>query len=161
MKLFQNIFKNSDITICAPIKGKLVSIKTVNDPTFKDEILGKGIAIIPYEGKIYAPDSGTVSSVFPTGHAVIMVMNSGVELLIHFGIDTVKLNRDYFKVHVQNGQKVLKGELLIEADMEKIKEKGYDVITPVVVCNTEEFSQIEVVQEKEIQSGECVMILKQ
>ena len=118
-------------------------LKNVNDPTFSEEILGKGIAIVPAEGKVYAPADGEISTVFPTGHALGLTTEDGIELLIHIGLDTVQLNGQHFTIKTEAGKKVKKGDLLVEADLEKIKEAGYDVITPMIVCNTTDFASVE------------------
>lgn len=160
MKLFQNILpKNKGIQISAPMEGKLVSIREVSDPTFSEEILGKGVAIIPSENQVFAPVDGTIRTVFPTGHAIAIVANEGAEILIHVGIDTVKLNGRHFSIHVKEGDVVKKGVLLIEADIKQIKAEGYDVITPVIVCNSQDFTKIEIEKTKEVVQGEGIMYL--
>ena len=103
----------------------------------------KGIAIVPAEGKVYAPADGEISTVFPTGHALGLTTEDGIELLIHIGLDTVQLNGQHFTIKTEAGKKVKKGDLLVEADLEKIKEAGYDVITPMIVCNTTDFASVE------------------
>ena len=113
------------------------------DPTFREEILGKGIAVLPAEGRIYAPCDGTVTTVFPTGHAVAVTSDEGAEILIHVGLDTVKLEGNGFSVRTEAGSRVKRGELLLEADISFIKNAGYESITPVIVCNTSEFSSVE------------------
>ena len=118
-------------------------LKNLHDPTFSEEILGKGIAIVPAEGKVYAPADGEISTVFPTGHALGLTTEDGIELLIHIGLDTVQLNGQHFTIKTEAGKKVKKGDLLVEADLEKIKEAGYDVITPMIVCNTTDFASVE------------------
>lgn len=126
--------KEKGIEIGSPVKGKTVAISNVSDPTFGEEILGKGVAIIPAEGRIYAPADGTIEMLFDTMHAVSMTTSEGVELLIHIGLDTVALKGEHFTAYKGNGDSVKKGELLIEADLDAVKKAGYDVITPVVVC---------------------------
>ena len=135
--------KEKGIEIGSPVKGKTVAISNVSDPTFGEEILGKGVAIIPAEGRIYAPADGTIEMLFDTMHAVSMTTSEGVELLIHIGLDTV----------------ALKGELLIEADLDAVKKAGYDVITPVVVCNTSDYQTVETVTDQEVEPGDTVLIL--
>lgn len=161
MKLFQNLFaKDNGIKIGAPVAGKLVSISEVSDPTFGEEILGKGAAIIPSEGKIYAPADGTVSTVFPTGHAVAMTADSGAEILIHVGLDTVKLDGKHFTIHAKEDQQVKKGDLLLEADLGQIKADGYDIITPVVICNSDDFFEVKMADSKEVAQGDDILILQ-
>ena len=161
MKFFQNLFtKDNSIKIAAPVSGKLVNIKEVNDPTFSEEILGKGVAILPSGNQICAPADGTVSTVFPTGHAAAITTAEGAEILIHVGLDTVKLNGKHFKAHVGEGQKVSKGDLLLEADIEQIKAEGYDVITPVVICNSDEFSEFCPSQSGNVSQGDEILNLQ-
>ena len=134
--------ENKTLFIGSPIEGDVISIKEVNDPTFAEEMLGKGIAIIPSKGRVVAPVDGEVTILFETKHAVSITSDQGVEMLIHIGLDTVKLKGEAFTSHVKAGDKVKAGDLLIEFDIEKIKEVGYDIVTPVVICNTAEFSEI-------------------
>ncbi len=159
MGLF-DAFKKKEMVISAPLKGRCVSLKEVSDPTFAEEILGKGVAIIPTDGKIYAPAAGVVTTIFPTGHAVGMTTRDGVELLIHVGIDTVALKGDGFIIHGKEEQKVEKGDLLIEADLDKIKAAGYEVITPVIVCNTDEYLDIIGHTDKEVSAGDDIISIK-
>ena len=113
----------------------------VNDPTFSGEILGKGVAIIPSEGKLYAPFDGEVSMVFETKHAIGLIKED-VEMLIHVGLETVSLEGKYFTAKVQAGDKIKKGDLLIEFDLDAIAKAGYDTITPVIVSNADDFANI-------------------
>lgn len=131
--------KEEKKTVLAPAAGKAVSLKEVNDPTFSQEILGKGVAIIPSEGKIVAPADGTISVFFETKHAVSISAENSAEIIVHVGLDTVNLKGEHFTAHKQQGDKVKAGELLLEFDMEAIKAAGYDVITPVIICNTPDF----------------------
>lgn len=145
MGLFDKILgkkENTAMIIGAPVNGECVPLSEVSDPTFGEGILGKGAAIIPSDGRIVAPVDGTVSTIFPTGHAVSITGDDGVELLVHIGLDTVKLNGEHFTKHVSDGDHVKKGDLLIEADIAKLKEAGFDVITPIIVCNTDDYSEV-------------------
>lgn len=128
--------------IGAPIEGEAVAISEVSDPTFGQEIIGKGMAIKPAVGKVVAPVDGTVAMLFETKHAVAVTSEAGTEILIHIGLDTVTLKGEHFTAHVQAGQKVKAGDLLIEFDIEAIKAAGFDVISPVVICNTADFAAI-------------------
>ncbi|MEF9990870.1 MAG: PTS glucose transporter subunit IIA [Romboutsia sp.] len=134
--------KEEAMMIGSPIEGEAVSINEVNDPTFASEMLGKGVAIKPAKGRVVAPVSGEITIVFETKHAISIVSETGVEILIHIGLDTVKLKGEYFTTHVKVGDKVEVGDLLLEFDVEKIKEAGYDTITPMVVCNSAEFGNV-------------------
>lgn len=161
MKLFQNLFgKDSGIVVAAPVSGKLVSIKEVNDPTFSEEILGKGVAVIPSDGRICAPADGTVNTVFPTGHAAAMTSSDGAEILIHVGLDTVKLDGKHFTIHACEGQEVKKGDLLLEADIEQIKAEGYDIITPIVICNADAFSEFQMAETETVASGDVILTIR-
>lgn len=134
---------NSKRQILAPVSGKAVPMSEVNDPTFSQEILGKGVAIVPSEGKVVSPVDGEVVVVFETKHAVSIRTSYGAELIVHIGLDTVNLGGKYYTAYVSPGDHVKAGDLLVEFDMEKIKEEGYDVITPVLVCNTPDFPNME------------------
>ena len=142
------------ITVKAPLTGEAVALKNVNDPVFADEIMGKGIAIIPTEGKVVSPVNGTIEMLFDTKHAIALKDENGVEMLIHIGLDTVKLGGKHFNAHVKQGDKVTVGTLLVDFDMEKIKEEGYDCITPVVITNGAEFGEILAIDDKSVTKGE-------
>ena len=156
---FKSKIKEKIISIGSPIKGKLISIKNVNDPTFAEEILGKGFAVIPSEGRAVAPADGIINIVFETKHAISMTSNEGAEILIHIGLDTVNLKGEHFTTFVQPEQSVKKGDLLLEFDMEAIKTAGYDVTTPIIICNPDSFKNIDIVAEKEVELNEEVMQL--
>lgn len=126
--------------IYSPMKGKVVSLVETEDEAFASKALGEGVAIIPEEGKVYSPVDGLITSVFPTKHAIGITANSGIELLIHVGIDTVNLEGKYFKNFIKEGQKVQRGDLILEFDINSIKSSGYKIITPVVVVNSDEFT---------------------
>jgi PTS system beta-glucosides-specific IIC component len=122
--------------IRAPVEGTVVPLSEVNDPTFSQEILGKGVAIIPAKGRIVAPADGILTVVFETKHAISITTPEGAEIIVHVGLDTVNLKGEHYTAHKKQGDKVKAGELLLEFDMAAIKEAGYEVITPVIVCNT-------------------------
>ena len=120
--------------ILAPVSGKAIPMSQVADPTFSQEILGKGVAIVPDSGTFVAPASGEVAVMFETKHA-----DCGAEFIIHIGMDTVNLKGQYFNACVAQGDRVKAGDKLVEVDLEKVKEAGYDVTTPIVICNTPNF----------------------
>lgn len=144
--LEENIENNNEVpvesVIYAPIEGKAVSLKQVDDPTFSEEIMGKGAAIIPTVGRAVSPVDGVVSALFETKHAIGITSEDGVEILIHIGLDTVKLGGKHFTAHIKAGDKVKKGDLLVEFDIEAIKKAGYDIITPVLVTNAYDYKDV-------------------
>ena len=125
--------------IAAPVNGTVIALEQVEDEAFAQGAVGKGAAILPTDGKICAPADGQISMVFPTGHAVGMQCDNGAELLIHVGLNTVELNGKYFTVHVKDGDTVKKGQLLLECDIEQVRQAGYPLTTPVLVTNADEF----------------------
>lgn len=149
--------KDDGMTIVSPIKGEAVELSKVSDPTFGEGMLGKGIAIVPTEGKVYAPADGEISMMFETRHAVSMVTTQGVELLIHVGLDTVSLKGDGFEAHVQSGDQVKQGDLLLTVDLAKIKEAGLDTISPVVVCNTDDYKDVQAIQFTSVEPGDSLI----
>lgn len=157
-----HIFKKKDTkhVLGAPAAGKAVSVKEVNDPTFSEEILGKGVAVIPSEGKIYAPADGEIGMVFDTLHAVSMTTDYGAEILIHVGLDTVQMKGEGFEGHVKAGDKVKKGDLLLTVDLEKVKAAGYDTITPMLVCNTADYAAVEAMAGKDVAAGDDVLSIE-
>ena len=128
MGFFKKLFGKKTDDFYAPMAGKAVPITEVPDPTFSEGMLGNGIAIEPAEGKVYAPCDATVDMMFTTGHAVSLVADCGAEILIHVGLETVGLEGKPFTIHVANGDKVKKGQLLLEADLEAIKAAGLPII---------------------------------
>jgi len=151
--------KEYEDVIGAPLKGEAVPITEVNDPTFAEEMLGKGMAIKPAEGKVYAPFDGTVAMIFDTKHAVSLVSEKGAEVLIHVGLDTVMLKGKHYTAHIESGATVKKGDLLLEIDMEAIKAAGYDTITPIVVCNVEDYKDVIRTTGKQVEPGDTIMEL--
>ena len=148
-----------NITITSPLKGEVVRLDQMEDPAFAEETLGKGAAIISEEGVVCSPFDGTVQMVFETGHAIGLVSDEGVELMIHIGIDTVRLDGKYFEKLVKDGERVAGGQPLIKFDIEKITKEGYQVITPVVITNTETFADISVCREGSVGFQENLMSL--
>lgn len=147
----------AEMTVFCPVSGEAVPLSEVKDETFAGEILGKGMAVIPAEGKVYAPFDGTVETIFPTGHAVALKSADGVELLVHVGMDTVRLNGKYYTAHVQDGASVSKGDLLVEFDVQGIRSEGYDVTTPVVVTNTMDYTAVKMSKTGTVKAGEAVI----
>lgn len=156
---FKKKAKEYDDVIYAPLKGEAIESAAVNDPTFAEEMLGKGMAIKPAEGKVYAPFDGEVALVFDTKHAISLVSTKGTEVLIHVGLDTVMLKGEHYTTHVESGSAVKKGDLLLEFDMEAIKAAGYEVITPVIVCNADDYNDVIRTTGKQVDPGDVVMEL--
>ncbi|HKM98561.1 MAG TPA: PTS beta-glucoside transporter subunit IIABC [Buttiauxella sp.] len=128
--------------ILAPMSGTVLAMDQVPDSTFASGLLGDGAAIIPLTGKVIAPFHGEVASLFQTRHAIGLLSDSGIEMLIHIGIDTVKLDGQYFTAHVKVGDKIKPGDLLIEFDRQAILDAGYDLATPVIISNSDEYSAV-------------------
>lgn len=147
---------NTDIP--SPVAGQLIELSEVNDEVFSSGALGKGVGIKPTDGNIYAPFDAEIVSLFPTNHAIGLKSDTGVELLIHVGIDTVELNGKYFKSVVNQGQKVNKGDLLINFEPEKIAEAGYETDVIVVVTNTDQFETVESVTTLNLIEDNTVVI---
>ena len=145
--------------ICAPMSGEAVASSEISDLTFQKEMLGKSIAIKPSEGKVYAPADGKIEMLIETLHAVSMTTAGGAEIMIHVGIDTVALKGKYFKAYVKEGSVVQRGDLLLEFDMKAITAAGYEMISPVIVCNTDDYADIERVIGKNVRMGETIMKL--
>ena len=120
-------------------------------------MLGQGVAIVPSEGKIYAPADGEIAMVFETLHAVSMTADNGVEILVHVGLDTVELKGEGFEAHVQTGDKVKKGDLMLSVDLDAVQAAGYDIVTPIIVCNTDEYAAVEGLAGKDVVPGEDVV----
>lgn len=129
-------------TIFSPLKGKLLKLKDSKDETFASESLGKGALIIPEEGKVLSPINGTVTTVTPTLHAIGITSDSGIEILIHIGINTVELNGKYFKSTLKEGDKVSVGDILIEFDIDSIIKEGYSIESPIIIVNTNEYLDV-------------------
>ena len=142
-KLFGKTGEMNPNYVYAPMAGEAVAITEVPDPTFAGGALGNGVAIQPTDGKVCAPFNGTVDMMFETGHAVSLISDSGIELLIHVGLETVGLKGAPFQVKVQSGQKVKKGDILMIVDLEAIKAAGLPTITPVVVCNSFDYTDFD------------------
>ena len=143
----------------APMKGEVLDVAKSADPAFASKAMGEGVAINPSEGIVYAPADGTISLIFPTKHAMGITLNSGVELLIHAGIDTVKMNGEGFETFVETGAKVKKGDKLLSFDMDLVKEKGYKTQTMFLVADAKG-KEVEVVEAADADNNTKIMNLK-
>ena len=142
------------------LKGKLIPLGKVNDPVFSQEILGKGVAVIPEEGKIFSPARGEIVMICETMHAFTMITDFGAELLIHIGIDTVRMNGEGFTFYVKAGDKVEEGQLLAKVNLRKMVRAGYDMVTPMVICNSSSYKIQPVFQKEYVKPGDIVLELE-
>lgn len=154
------ISDNKETIICAPVSGKVICREDIPDETFASGIMGEGVGIKPEEEIIVAPFDGEITSVVDTGHAVGLTSSDGVELLIHVGVDTVKMQGDGFQVFVTEGQKVKTGEKLLKFDRDKIRKAGYSDTTAVLVTNSDDYSSVKTVAENVKQEDTMIIIEK-
>ena len=152
--------ENVLFSVTAPVSGKIVALSQVPDPVFSDKVLGDGIAIIPSEGKIYSPVTGTVASVAATRHAYGFSCENGVEILVHFGLETVGLQGEGFTPHVKEGDQVKAGDLVAEVDMKLLESKGINPITPVLICDSPEEMKMEVCEGNVKAGKDTVLTLR-
>ena len=153
------LFKKKKNSFLSPMTGKSVSIKEVPDETFSSEMLGKGVAIIPSDGLVTSPTSGKVSMIFETLHAISILADTGEEILIHIGLDTVKMNGDGFSSYVKVGDIVKPKDPLIKADLEKIKSDGFNPITIMLICNSTEFKSVESVTNIPVTNDSEILVV--
>ncbi|WP_175639405.1 PTS sugar transporter subunit IIA [Metabacillus schmidteae] len=157
--MFKSLFTQKKEPVHAPLTGKLVSLEEVPDPVFSQKMMGDGIAIDPSENQVFSPVDGEVVSVFPTKHAITIRSKSGAELLIHMGLETVKLNGEGFHVLVGEGDKIKIGNPIAEFDINKVSNTGTKIITPIVLLNGEQF-KIENRQSNQSVTGGQDMIME-
>ncbi|MEJ0230758.1 PTS beta-glucoside transporter subunit IIABC (plasmid) [Klebsiella michiganensis] len=148
---------SSENDIQAPMTGSILALDQIPDSTFASGLLGQGVAIIPSVGKVIAPFSGEVASIFQTKHAIGLLSDSGIELLIHVGIDTVKLDGVPFTAHVKEGDKIKAGDLLLEFDRQAILNAGYDLATPIIISNSDDFRALEIVSASAVNAGQPLL----
>lgn len=137
-------------TVGSPMRGNVIALSTIKDEAFSTGAMGKGVAIEPIEGKVYSPVDGVLTSLFSSGHAIGITSDTGVEILIHVGQDTVKLKGKYFTPQVKQGDRVKKGDLLMEFDMDAIRKEGYILTTPVIISNTGSYLDVIETEKKDI-----------
>ena len=142
------------------MQGDAIALEEVKDATFASGVLGKGFAIVPKEGKVYAPFDGTLDLVYDTKHALGMTSKDGIEVLIHVGLNTVELNGAHYTAHAATGDTIKKGQLLLEFDIDAIKKAGYDVTTPVLITNPDQFAEVQVEKTGAIHAGEKAIGVK-
>ena len=156
----KEVTKLEEETILAPIKGEVKPIEESSDAAFASGALGKGVVILPEQGKVYAPVTGTVTVLFPSLHAIGITSDAGIELLIHIGINTVQLNGEGFTAHIKQGDQIKQGQLLVEFDMNKIKEAGYSLETPVLVTNYADLKEVKNTNASSVQLQETLIEVK-
>lgn len=157
--MFKSLFSPKKEQIHAPLTGKVVLLEEVPDPVFSEKMMGDGIAIDPTQNQVFSPVDGEIVSVFPTKHAITIRSKSGAELLIHMGLETVKLNGEGFHVLVEEGDKIKKGNPIAEFDINKVSNTGTKVITPIILLNVKQF-KIENRQNNQSVTGGQDMIME-
>lgn len=155
-----NITDSKKIELYSHLNGTVVSLEDVEDEAFSSKVLGDGIAVDPSDGNLYAPCDGKVDMVFETKHAINIVSKDGCEILLHIGIDTVKLKGQFFESHVSNGQEIKKGDLLVSFDIEGIKNAGYKTTTPMIICNTDDYCSIKTIASGSVSTSDKLIEIK-
>lgn len=148
--------KNKTLELASPITGNILPIEEVPDKVFADKMIGDGLAIEPKKGKILSPVDGTIVTIFPTNHAIGLQSKEGLEILIHIGLDTVELKGEGFNRILQEGEVVKKGDLLMEFDIEKIKEAKKSTITPIIITNMDKVKEIRK-NSGEVEAGQQIL----
>ncbi|WP_373127884.1 PTS sugar transporter subunit IIA [Dielma fastidiosa] len=142
--------------IVSPVAGSLIPLKEVGDPVFSTGLMGEGIAVLPEDGKVYAPCDGEVIVIPPSQHAIGFRTKNGIEILIHIGTQS-ELIENEFKCKVKEGQRVERGDLIMTFDIQKLKAKNYDLTTPIVITNTKDFTDILTVDENKVKAGDKII----
>ena len=155
----ETVVSHEGITVKSPVEGTVKDLAEVNDNVFAEGLMGKGIAIEPKVGKVVAPFDGVVEAIFKTNHAIGLKSNDGAEVLIHIGLDTVNLEGKHFKSHIEKDQTIKAGDLLVEFDIDAIKKEGYDVITPVIITNSDNFKDVMAVKNGEVTNKDDLLKL--
>lgn len=158
-KTVKVIDRNRTQEVASPLKGKVIPLNQVEDAAFSSEVMGKGVAIEPSEGKVVSPVNGVVTTLFKTKHAVGITSDNGVEILIHVGMDTVKLEGEHFTAYINQGDTVKAGDLLVEFDIAKIKAAGCEVTTPIIITNTGDYAEINPTAKKAIEQKETLLTI--
>ncbi|MBU8906273.1 PTS sugar transporter subunit IIA [Desertibacillus haloalkaliphilus] len=150
--------KELEETIVAPATGKFIEIEEVPDAAFSQKMMGDGFAIEPTEGEVVSPIDGEVVQIFPTKHAVGIQGKSGIEVLVHIGLETVSMNGEGFKAFVKQGDRVKAGQCLITFDLDLIKEKATSAVTPIVITNSDKIESLQKVASDHPQKGKSEML---
>jgi glucose-specific phosphotransferase system IIA component len=153
--------ENGNIVLKSPLTGKVLHISKTPDDVFAEKMLGDGVAIEPTEGMVYSPVDGEITQIFlPSKHAVGITSKDGLEILIHIGLETVKMNGEGFEALVKQGDKVKEGQELIRFDIQKIKEKAKSTITPVLITNMHDIKGLKVIKDGNIEAKEDLIIIQ-
>ncbi len=150
-----------DSLLMAPIDGQIIALQQVNDPVFSSGIMGQGVAILPASGEVYAPVKGVVSKLFHSHHAIGITADEGVEVLIHVGLDTVKLNGELFYAHIREGDRVEIGDLLLTFNREELLRRGFDIITPIIIANSDEYPGVHITDHPQVAGREMLLRVSQ
>lgn len=145
------------VVIASPLNGRVVELKDVEDKTFASEAMGKGIAIEPSKGELVSPVNGTIKSIFPTKHAIGIVSEEGVEILLHIGMDTVQLEGKHFELHKKVNNHVCVGDLILSFDIDAIEKEGYSVVTPIIITNTADYLDIISCKDNQVKQGDNIL----
>lgn len=160
-KSLKTVFRSpKQIEVSSPLTGTAIALSAVADKTFAEEILGKGIAVVPSEGKLYAPVDGRIAVLTDSLHAIALIGKDNLEILIHIGLDTVELGGEHFEAHVTVGNSVKKGDLLVTFDIPALKAEGYDITSPIIITNTIKFASVKAQAKGEVNVGEPLLIVK-
>lgn len=150
-----------EILLSSHMEGAAIPMSEVKDATFASEVLGKGIAVIPKKGEVTAPCDAVVETVFATRHAIGLKADNGAEILIHVGINTVELGGKFYTSHVKEGDRVRIGQVMLTFDMEKIKEAGYDLTTPMIITNSDDYQEINILKTGNVTKQDAVLEIKE
>lgn len=157
---FKKQKKTDDIIIQSPLNGEVIELATVPDPVFSQKMMGEGIGFIPTNGEIYSPINGAVTQVFPTKHAIGLITDNGIEMLLHLGLETVELNGEGFDIKVESGDKVKAHDRIGSFDLNFIEEKGKEIITVLVFPNLQDKNkQFNLIKTGEVTAGAEIAIL--
>lgn len=154
-----NVAAVQDEVLASPVGGTPISLKKVNDPVFAQEMMGKGIAVIPEEGTIYAPADGVLTVVYDSKHAYGLKTANGAEVLIHIGIDTVGLKGEGFETTRKYGELVKKGDILGTVDLEKLKQAGLDSVVMMIITNTDAYAAVEAIDLPKVDGGQDLLVV--
>ncbi|WP_099224383.1 beta-glucoside-specific PTS transporter subunit IIABC [Listeria costaricensis] len=157
--LYKEPVEDTVFEISPPVEGDVIPLTQVEDQAFSEGLLGQGMAVLPTKGQVFAPFDGVVSTLFPTKHAIGLTADNGVEMLIHVGMNTVQLNGEGFTAHIQQGDRIKKGQLLLDFDMKFIQEKGFSIVTPIVITNSSELTAIEKTNQQTVNTQDNLLLV--